>query len=665
MSRAGPPRTYTVELEADAAEVALARQAQARAELSPGDRRVARTLVELGSSSTLPLQLLVDVGPSRREILWQNTLRSVLVVPVRLPELTVADVAAFVHQARSLGAEGCLLVAEPELDDGGIVERARTLAASSERVAIWVPRPLGRDGVEVALELHARRVVLDAARSEGRNEDGGLVEFIERSAAGDDSRAREVLQRSYFSGVVASGAGAAEVDLPSLAGLSFDRLLVSLADPLLSRLHPLHRDVAPRGELVGERLLRQLVTEVLTQPRIGAAAAERGQLRSLLAGYLVPLGLVRRRGDAHVLSPDPVRSVAVAEVLRLVPDAEPVPAPDIVKALADGPVGLTEPEALLVLNACVQSGLLEIWRGRRQVTDPFLAVASADRLKAAELLEPAVRDTFSGLGPLVGQGPWEPWNASLQRAAWERAKAWLEARREDVLQVRGGLEAMADNALLAGVGTDAVLADLAPVEAVLGEVDVNLTPVPGLRQLVAGVADADAVLLSARRVAAVARFFREELAKVAQAASYLTHPQLELPGDAVRLRALRDEATRLIEGVLALAAEDRVRELLEMEREFRRAYVATYTEAHVRFYAGPAAKEAATVRSTAAYQALAALAGIGALAVADDRVKVDRLLAAATPMPCDRRLDLELSWKPRCTCGFAIGQQAPALDWMP
>ena len=662
VGRAGPPRTYTVELEADAAEVALARQTQARAELSPGDRRVACTLVELGSSSTLPLQLLADVGASRREILWQNTLRSLLVVGIRIPELTAPDVAALVGQARSVGAEGCLLVAEPELDDSDTVEQARALAASSGRVAIWAPHPLGAGAVEVALELHGRRLVLEAARAEGRTEEGGLVEFLERSAAGDDARAREVLQRAYFAGVVASGPGAAAVDLPSLAGLSFDRLLVSLADPLLSRLHPLHRDVAPRGELVGERLLRQLVTEVLTQPRIGAAAAERGQLRSLLAGYLVPLGLVRRRGDVHVLSPDPVRSAAVAEVLRLVPDVEPVSAPLVVEALADGPVGLTEPEALLVLNACVQSGLLEIWRGRRQITDPFLAVTAADRLRAAELLEAAARDAFAGLGPIVGQGPWEPWNASLQRAAWERARAWLDARREDVVQVHGGLEAMADNALLAGVETDTVVADLAPVEAVLADIDVNVTAVPGLRQLVAGVADADALLLSARRVAAVARFFREELAKVEQAASYLTHPQLELPEESGRLGLLRDEACRLIEGVLALAAEDRLRELLALEREFRRAYVATYKEAHDRFYAGPAAKEAAAVRTTPAYQALAALAGIGALAVPDDRLKVDRVLAAAAPTPCDRRLDLELSWKPRCSCGFAIGQEPPPLD---
>lgn len=660
VDRAGPPRVYTVELEADAAEVALARQAQARAELSPGDRRAVRTLIERGSSATLPLRLLADIGPARREFLWQNTLRSLLVLPVRVPELSAADVAALVAQARALGAEGCLLVAEPETDDDPVA-RARTLAGAGERVAIWAPQALAAEAVDVAMELHCRRLVLEQARAEGRTEPGGLVEFLERSSAGDEARAREVLQRAYFSGGVASGHGAAEVDLPSQAGLPFERLLVSLADPLLSRLHPLHRDVAPRAELVGERLLRQLVIDVLTQPRITAAAADRGQLRSLLAGYLVPLGLVRRRGDAHALSPDPVRSPAVAEVLRLVPDADPIPAAEVVAKLADGPVGLTEPESLLVLNACVQAGLIEMRRGRRLFAGPFLAVTPADRLAAAELLEPPARGALAGLAPVVGQGPWEPWNTTLQRAAWERARAWLDARRDDLAQVRSGLEAMADNALLSDVVTEPVLSDVAAIEDLLAAVDPNLTAVPGLRRLVAVAADADTILLASRRVATVARYFREEAPKVEEAASYLTHPQLELPDDG-RLGLLRDEARALRRDVLRLAAEDRVRELLELEREFRRAYVATYKAEHDRFYASPAAAQADAIRATPAYGALAAVAAIGAPAVADDRIKVDRLLAAAAPPPCHRRLDLELSWKPRCTCGFAIGQAPPVFD---
>src|SRR5207249_413040 len=164
VARPGPPPMYGVELEANAAEAALARMGQARAELAPGDRRVVRSLIDAGSSPALPLQLLSEIGVSRREFLWQNTLRRLLV--------------AFV----------------------------------------------------------------------------GVAELLSRSVAGDAARARELLRRSYFGGVLAVGTGPAPIDLPSLAGLPFDRLLANLAEPLLSAIHPLHREVAPRAELVGDRL---------------------------------------------------------------------------------------------------------------------------------------------------------------------------------------------------------------------------------------------------------------------------------------------------------------------------------------------------------------------------------------------------------------------------
>ncbi len=655
----GSPPTYTVELEADAAAVAGARITQARAELVPGDRRAVRTLLELGSSPSLPWQLLADVGVARREFLWQNTLRSLLVGLVRVPELDGDDAATLVAQARSAGASGCLLVAEPEPDDPDVAVRAKS--AASERLAVWVPAPFTPDELETILELHSRRLVLDRARSEGRTEPGGLVEFLERAASADAARARELLHRAYFAGTVAYVPGGGDADLPSLAGLPFERQLVPLASPLLNRLHPRHRDIAPRGELVGERLLRQLVLEVLAQSRISAGVADRRQLRSLVSGYLMPLGLMRRRGDAFVLAPDPARSAAVAEALRLVP-GEPVPTADVVRRLADGPVGLTEPEALIVLNGCVQAGLLEAWRGRRRIDEPFLAITPTDRLSAGELLEPAARSALAGLGFAVGPGPFEPWNASVQRALWERARAWLEARREDVAQVHAAITALADTPVLGSVGTDPVAQDVARVGQVIDGCDPGLAPVPGLRRLVASIGDAEEVAGSGRRLAAVARFVREELPGVEQSVAYLTDPGFEIPTDQPRLAVLRDEALALARDILGLAADDRAGELGAVERELRRAYLEAYADAHDRFHRSEDRARVDAVRKSASYQALAALASVGAVAVPDDLVKVERALTVAAPPPCTRRLDLELAWKPRCGCGFVLGQEPPVAD---
>jgi hypothetical protein len=512
--------------------------------------------------------------------------------------------------------------------------------------------------------MHSRRLALNAVQAEGRAD---VVDVLSRQNETDAAQAREILRRLYFQGqLVHGGAEGDGPDLPSLSGLPFDRQLAGLAGPLLTALHPRHGEVMPRRELVGERLVSQLVTEVIGPGRLGAAGVGRGPLRSLIDGYLVPLGLIRVRADGARLAPDPARSPAVAEAVRLVGDGDPVRAVEVIRGLADGPVGLTEPEAILVLNACVRTGLLEMWRGRGQMAEPFTAVTPTDRLGPGELVEPTVRSQVEKLGPIAGPGPLEPWNAAVQRTAWGYAWAWLQARREELAEARAGLERLGDIPALAGVDPGPVLEDAAAVGATLdafGAEPGRAMPAPaGLRRLVAAVDDPEALLGAAKRLGAVAQFFRDGLRRVEEAGAYLTHSELAIPDDEEALAALRANAVGMLEGTLRLAAGDRTGELLAVYREFRGAYLAAYQEGHDRYYSAVSPSDVDEIRAAPDYRDLAALAGIGALAVPDDRVKVDRLLAGAAPPPCRRRVDVELGWKPRCACGYALGDREPVLD---
>lgn len=670
VSDEGPPRTWTVEVDADAAIVARARVAQVRADTAPGDRRLVATLVELGSSPLLPLHLLSEVGLARREFLWQNTLRSLLVGTVRVLELGAEDGPRSVERARAAGAEGCLLVGEIELAEADTAdELAQTVVAGSDRLVVWVPAALRPDERDALLEIHSRRVVLASARAESRTD---LVEVLERAGQADAVLAGEILRRCYFDGRVHSPG--TPVDLPSLAGVAFERQLPILGDPLLCTLHPLHRDVAPLGELVGDRFVRQLLNDVIGPGRLGPAAVARGQVRPLVQGYLVPLGLARLRSDGVTVSPDASRSPAVAEALRLVGDGGPAPAADVVRALADGPVGLTEPEAVLVLNACVQTGLLEAWRGRKRLTEPFAAVTAADRLGAGELVGPAVRAAVAALGGICGPGPFDPWTAGAQRSAWDYAKAWLDARREDLAQVRAGLARFGEVPALGGADPGPVLDDVAMVGAIVDAVADAPADAPadgrqpspgaaaGLARLVAALADHDAVVAAAHRLGAVARFARDDLRRVEECAAYLTHPELTIPAGDHGLRAALDAAVGLFGELLGLAAADRVGDFTAAYKEFRGAYLAAYQKGHESYYAAVRPDDLASVRAAPAYRALAALSAIGAIAVPDDRVKVDRMLAGAVPAPCPRPVGVEIGWKPRCACGYALGDKEPELD---
>lgn len=645
--------TYTVEAQADAAVVARDRVEQTRAETSPGDRRLVATVVALGSSAQLPLQLLCELGPSRRDVIWHNTLRAVLVAAGRVLDLTPAEAAELVDQARAVGAEGCLLVAEAEPVEGpAAAERAAGLV--SERLSIWVPAPWRPEEVAAALELHARARVLEAARREGRAD---VVEVLERSADADRAVARDLLRRVYFDGSLLPGGA----DLPALSGLAFDRQLPSLADRLLSGLHPRHREVAPRGELVGDRLLRQLITDVVVPGRLSAAALARDRLRPLVEGYLVPLGLARVRADGAVVAPDPARAPAVAEVLRLVGTADAVAGPDVLSELAGGPFGLTGPEAVLVLNACVQTGLVEMWRGRRRSQEPFLSVTPADRFGPGELVGPTVRAAVAELSPLSGPGPFEPWTAAVQGDAWDRIRSWLASRREDLTQVRSGLAYMTEVPAFSAVDTSGVTADVQTVGAVVDRVEPGSGAPAGLAALVDAAAGHDDLLGAGRRLGSVARFLRDDLRRVEEAVAYVTHPELTIPdGDEV-LAARRAEVQAAIDDMLQLAAAERVDAVVAAFRDFRASYLAVYQQAHDAYSQALDPGRVQAVRDDPAYRALARLSAVGGLAVADDRVKVDRILAGV-PSPCRRQVAVELNWKPRCGCGFALGDRPPEFD---
>jgi hypothetical protein len=666
VENAGEAATYSVEAGADAAVALEARLAAARAELNESDRRMVATLVELGSSPNLPLDLMKTAGPSKRELSWQNTRRHLTVLLARVAEWSPADVAAAVEAASAAGAEGALVVSEAELDGATeLIERAERLASCSERLALWVPAvPLEEEAASL-IELHSRKLVREQATREGRAD---LVELLERSRDSEAARAKEILARLYFSGSLVTGAGAsgtrAAVDLPSLAGLSFDNQLPRLAAPLLGHLHPLHSQVAPQAEL-GQRHVQALVNEFIAEGRLGPAALQRGDLRRLIELYLVPLGVARQRKDGASVAPDPARGPAVAELLRLVGEGEPVPGPRLVSLLAAGPLGLTEPETLLLLNACTRAGLVERWRGRKKMAETFLAVTSTDAFGPGELVEQPLREGVAALAPAVtGPGPFEPWTAGTQRDAWHYAEAWLAARREDAAQVRSGLEHLDDFPALSAASTSNAQEDLRRVEGVLEACAGVSSPAEGLRALVrvAGPAGGEDLQASVRRLSALARFFRDDLRRLGDDVSYLTHPELVVPDDAADLLELHSSALALLPEVADLAAEGRLGELSRATREFRSAYVAAYQDAHDRHYSAVGAGEVEKLRRNPVLRALAALSEVGALAVPDGSVKVERLISSSVPSPCARRVGAELAWKPRCPCGFSLGDPLPVLD---
>jgi hypothetical protein len=389
------------------------------------------------------------------------------------------------------------------------------------------------------------------------------------------------------------------------------------------------------------------------------AAADREGVRAQVDGWLAPLGVVRKRGDAYHVTPDPARSPAVTELLRLVASG-PMPTADLVVALLAGPVGLTEAESLLLVNGAVQSGIVEARRGRRAVEAPFLAWSEVERFGPGELVPADLRELIPQLAGVFGPGPHEPWDARVQQASWQYACAWLEGRREDVASVREGIRRLGESPQHGDVELGSLPEDLARLEELLEAVDLGAAPRLGLEQLLRATAEPDDLLTSATRVAGTARFCRTDLGTYMAAVGYLLDPSSTLPDE--DLAAERQQALTLAALVLPLAAEDRAAAALEACDRFREAFAARYAEEHDQFaeLAGPQA--AATVTGSPAYRALVVLAEVAPSTVPDDRARVDRALGAGTVTPCGRSLAAELAMRPVCGCGFVLGAERPRLD---
>jgi Family of unknown function (DUF6079) len=659
----GGADTYEVALEADAALTAARLLEQARAQLQPEARRVIDSLMELGASTSVPLGLLREGGRSRRQVIWEHTLRQVLVTSARLPELGQRDLRELEGALGRTRAEVALVVCEVEPPGARLAARAHELALAAQRVAFWVPDPLTPQEREFAVELLSRQLLVRQVAAEGSPATAGLLQFLQRSAESDVARAREVVRRCYFQGqLVAAGLGQPP-DLPALGGQPFDTILRELVAAVLRALHPRHHEVQPHAELVSDRHLRRLVSVALAGPRLTVGAAAREGVRGQVDGYLVPLGLVRRRGEAYHVAPDPARSLAVAELLRLV-GSGPLPAPEVTRALGQGAVGLTEPECLLLLNAAVASGIVEATRGRRPVAAPFLTLDEVDRVGPGELLAPELRGLVLELGGVFGPGPHEPWDARVQQASWEYARAWLEARREETAQARDGIRLLAESPLHAGLELDALPEELDRLDALLAGVDLQAGPREGLEQLLQHVGVPDDLLAAARRVASAARFCRADLGAYAAAVGYLLDPALSIPETPAYegLRADREEALARAGEVLALAAEDDARRALESCDHFRRAYAAAYTAEHARYQAAAGPEAIRAMTASPSYRALALLSEVAPSAVADDRARVDRSLASSAPVPCSRQVETELALRPVCGCGFALGTEPRRVD---
>jgi hypothetical protein len=676
---------FGVDYHVDAGLLLRGRVAEAERAIAPDDPRLFTRLALVCAEAAVPLASLVVQTESLVEVVWQGTRRQVRVLLRGFDELRGDELEKIVADVTSGDADAALVLGralDVERQQGflerEIAPRLRELWASrAAAIAFWLPRAPAEP------ELLRRALALSLLGDELRDDQSQSGRALREHAA---ERLREVAPRvsallteAYLEGTVRWGGASDDEGLAprsprSFGPLGFDQIVSAVAQVGLAAAHPLHANIRPGIDPVPEQV-QVLLDAVLRPGTLDLAAPGARQAAALVEQVLAPLKLVRRdreRKLVHV-DVDPKKCEIVAEYLaraRELAAQQPsgrARTVDLQRALRKGRYGLGRGCFEVVTLALLCAGQLSGYtagrrrgpeelsaHGLRQLTEvgfgEILDAEEQELLRRNPLLPPGVRS-----GTLT---------MPRQEEAWQKALERRTVTLSSVEQIRAHLARVRGFRSLGHLDLTGVERDLGLCAELAAEIDATASSRPGLSRFSRAVVRAPHAVESFRRLKPYRDFFGGRLDALVRAHEYLFDPALLVPpGDRyAALRELLEAARAAARDPAAIGDADHPERLRAAFDAFLDAYAATYQAEHAAAMDDP--RFAALERLTRGepYRSLARLAALPGLATADARSRVDRLLRAARAARCDALRPEALLQRPRCTCGFALGDRLELPD---
>jgi hypothetical protein len=679
---------FGVDYRVDAGLLLRGQVAEAERSIAADDPRLFTRLALLCAEAAVPLASLVVQTESFVEVVWQGTRRQVRVLLRAFDELRGDELEKIVADVTAGDADAALVLGRAlEVErqqaylDREVAPRLRELWASrAAAIAFWLPRPPAEP--ELLRRALALSLLGDALRDDESQSGRALREHAAERLRDVAPKVSARFTEAYLEGTVrwggateSAGEGPAPRSPRAFGPLGFDQIVSAVAQVGLDAAHPLHANVRPGLDPVPEQV--QVLLEAVLRPgSLDLAVPGSRHAAALVEQVLAPLRLVRRDRERKLvhLDADPGHSEIVAEYLiraRELAAQQPsgrARLPDLQRALRKGRYGLGRGCFEVVTLALLCTGQLSGYtagrrrgpeelsaHGLRQLTEvgfgEILDAEEQELLRKNSLLPPAVRG-----GTLTLPRQEEAWQKALERRTVTLTS--VEQVRAHLARVQGFRSL--DHLDLAGVERDLTLcAELA------GEIEPGAASRPGLTRFSRAVARAPHAVDAFRRLKPYRDFFGGGgLDGLVRAHEYLFDPALAIPPDPEHapVRELLEAARAAARDPAALRDAEHPARLRAAFDAFQTAYAAAYRAEHEAAMADPRFAALDRLHHGEPYRALARLAGLPGLVVADDRARVDRMLRAARAARCDALRAEALLQRPRCACAFALGGSVSLPD---
>lgn len=647
---------YVIDLEADVGDQVRREIEYQVSTLFPEDRRLVRAFLPWLDRPYLPLQRLASQPAYRTQVNWQNTLRQVAVVFTPMAEITREEVEGLIQEALT-GESDMLFFLDYPLG-AGLPEWLPDLL--SRKMAdgfclFWLPQALPE--MDFVRETLGYLLVREQYAGDMSARGEKVMAVVEAELAARKLRVEQAFSRAYFSGRVVNGRGEVIFEPQQLGLPSLEHLLSRLAEKVLSERYPQHQEIRPRVDIVPAGVQQRALEEFLLSGQ--ASARLDNDLRQVIEGWLLPLGLVRQTASGYQVNIDPRRNRLVAAVLGEV-EAGYAEVAALYLKLRKGPYGLSGDAFRLLLLTLAASGAVTLVASGRKVPASQLNVHNFARVEAVrpgELLPPEYHQ-------LLLQIPWLPSNLrrgpvtfTSQQAIWQHVVQFKEEMQQGLAGAGAALAGKVPEE-----EKEQLLGEARKIEPLLAAIMEEKPSQDGLVQFLQAY-EANPYWEQYRdRLESLADFCRQNLQRLLFIRKYLHDPRLVIPQDPAyeQLRRRRQDLAEAVSRSSLFFDPAGWQQVQEAFAAFLREYTVTYTREHQ----GQRGKERFdpyfAFAGEAPARALAALGRIEVITVADPWVKVERLCREALTHYC--RDDPDLEAEPVCRCGFVLGDKIEVVS---
>lgn len=655
---------FSITLRADIAGILRRKIQQGVMEIFPGDRRLFDRLLPFAESIHLPFVGWAEQREQRVSTSWEYTRRSGIILLRQIDEFLLDEAKARAEEWKQAEEDFFIVVGTTHQVERQY-QHLRDLLLPHLRekypglFLFWIPAEIKEEEESWMKEFLSALLLSDRTRQESSESGLPAQEFLQTFLQNGRKRLGEILTKAYFNGLLLWDDR--QMELSAYGYLSQEKFLQEFVPPLLSRRFPKHQRVHPYLEALAPTTVPNLLRDFFATGTLEVDDRTKFGLRTILEGFLKPMGLIKKKGNQYILHVDPRSNELAGHFLSLL-EKGPLPPETLYWSFRKGDYGLLKHQFEVLIFALLFSGNILVHQGQRKKGLEDISRSGLQGVTAiskGEILGDEIRQTIPH-HPLVPEKFRKgPFTLSSQEALWAEIRLRKEKEVESLQNLLHRLKWASSFQAFKNLPWDSFRQDVEDVLAQWEEVKVSFPPREGLERFLSAVAKEPFLSEKLRRLEEVRAFFdhAERLLFIYQ---YLSDPRLSLP-ERLPYRSLRDEKKeilRFFEAGNVSIDHGAIQKLLDRFQDFREKYIQVYAEAHRLARSGEQFAPYEKIRHSRRYLLLTRLDQLEMISVHHNRSLVDRALTAVLFSECNAPSVEFLQSNPVCSCGFLLTMES-------